>query len=290
VTSTTFAGKEYDPVTLGNGDGAVTVLVPAPDAPAPTRFVGQGELVRRCRAAWLDTGRGPLAFRLVGPPGVGKNALVYHLAREVERKPLYILQGHEELTPEDIACTARVTPDNRVQYVGSPLLAAMLTGGILFFDELGKVPARALALLASVLDDRRTITSVLAGFTVAAHPGFRFAAALNDADAAAGGLPGFLDERLRPVFKVGYPSHDELREIVRTGAGDAHDRLLDALIEWARGLDPKAPGFSPRQGIAIVSYAARLLRLDPGTGESVPSASTARALIRAAAAAVRSES
>ena len=42
-----------------------------------------GSLLGKCLAAWLiDGGEGPLHFRLVGPPGVGKNELVYYLARE----------------------------------------------------------------------------------------------------------------------------------------------------------------------------------------------------------------
>jgi MoxR-like ATPase len=206
-------------------------------------------------ASWLDLdGDGSLHFRVSGPPGVGKNELVYYLAREVERKPLYIMHGHEELTPEDIACTARITQDNRVEYVGSPLLAAMVRGGICFFDEIGKVPSRSLSLLASVLDDRRTLTSVLAGFSVKAHPGFRFCAAMNDADAATYGLPGYIDERLRPAFKIDYPPLEEIMTIVNNGVSAATSILLEQFRLWAVSRDT----LSPREALTLVSYACRL--------------------------------
>jgi MoxR-like ATPase len=194
-------------------------------------------------------------FRLSGAPGVGKNELVYYLAREVERKPLYIMQGHEEMTPEDVACTARITPDHRVEYVGSPLLAAMLHGGICFFDEIGKVPSRSLSLLASVLDDRRTLTSVLAGFCVHAAPEFRFCAAMNDSDAAAGGLPGYIDERLRPAFRLDYPPLEEVLAIVRNGVSGASAVLLDRFRHWAAN----RRNVSPRSALTLIGYVVRML-------------------------------
>lgn len=248
--------KEFRPYHFGK-ENPVTVLLPEPDF-IPTRaFVGREELIEQCMAAWLDLdGEGALHFRLVGPPGVGKNELVYHLAREVEKKPLYIMHGHEELTPEDIACTARITKDHGVEYVGSPLLAAMVRGGICFFDEIGKVPSRSLSLLASVLDGRRTITSVLAGFTERAHADFRFCAAMNDADAATYGLPGYIDERLRPAFKMTYPPIEEVMEIVGTGVMRSTHVLLDCF----RSRIAHREDLSPREALILIGYATRLHR------------------------------
>ena len=248
--------KEFKPHVFGK-ENPVTVLLPEPDF-IPTRaFVGREELVTQCIAAWLDLDdQGALHFRLIGPPGVGKNELIYHLAREVEKKPLYIMHGHEELTPEDVACTARITKDHGVEYVGSPLLAAMVRGGICFFDEIGKVPSRSLSLLASVLDDRRTLTSVLAGFTERAHPDFRFCAAMNDADAATYGLPGYIDERLRPAFTLDYPPIDEVMQIVANGTSKATAALLDEFRRWVAD----RTDLSPREALIMVGYATRLLQ------------------------------
>ena len=245
---------------LGEGE-TVTVLIPEPDVVPRRSFVGREDLVAQCMAAWLPLDGAPLHFRLSGPPGVGKNELVYHLARDVERKPLYIMQGHEEMTPEDVACTARITHDHRVEYVGSPLLASMLTGGICFFDEIGKVPSRSLSLLASVLDDRRTLTSVLAGFSVQAAPEFRFCAALNDGDAAAGGLPGYIDERLRPAFQLDYPPLEEVFTIVKNGVSGASGLLLERFRHWAARRDR----LSPRQALTLIGYVVRMLERADGT-------------------------
>lgn len=247
--------RSFSPVVLG-GRHRVTVLLPAPDPLPPRRFVGRRDLAARCQAAWFGDAREALHFRLSGPPGVGKNELVYELAH-ARQQPLYIIQGHEELMPEDLACTARIVGRQRIEYVGSPLLAAMLTGGICLFDEIGKAPSRALSLLASVLDDRRTLTSILAGFTVAAHPEFRFCAAMNDADAATAGLPEFLDERLRPSFSLGYPPPEEAARIA-AGRVDVHTAaLLDAFRDWAATQDQ----LSPRRAIALLDYVDRECRM-----------------------------
>jgi hypothetical protein len=125
-------------------------------------FAGRTNELRRCRAAWRVSSNGksfmpgaaqPLNFRLEGPPGVGKNEIVYEIARALG-KPLYIIQGHEELTPEDMALL--LVPDsspqseNRVPIIlqASPLATAILTGGLFFFDEINRVPDRALSPLA----------------------------------------------------------------------------------------------------------------------------------------------
>jgi len=252
--TTSAQSKEFKPYVFGK-ENPVTVLLPEPDF-IPTRaFVGREELITQCTAAWLDLdGQGALHFRLIGPPGVGKNELVYYLAREVEKKPIYVMHGHEELTPEDIACTARITKDHGVEYVGSPLLAAMVMGGICFFDEIGKVPSRSLSLLASVLDDRRTVTSVLAGFTERAHADFRFCAAMNDADAATYGLPGYIDERLRPAFALDYPPIEEVMQIVSNGISKTTATLLDEFRSWVAD----RTDLSPREALTLVGYATRL--------------------------------
>jgi MoxR-like ATPase len=245
-------------------------------------FVGREDVIAQCLAAWLpgDDGQGSLHFRLVGPPGSGKNTLVYHLAHEHMNRPLWILQGHEELSPEDIACTARVTTGGQVEYVGSPLLAAMVHGGICFFDEIGKVPARALSLLAGVLDERLTLTSVLAGFSVRAHPDFRFVAAMNDADAATQGLPGYIDERLRPVFHLGYPPVAETIGIVTANLANLPEALLEQFRLWASSQRQ----LSPRQALILMHFALRLHRL---RGERTLNTSQAALLLQEAAGAVQ---
>lgn len=241
--------------------GGVRVLLPNPSEVPRRVFVGRETALTHCLAAWLPgDGEPPCHFRLVGPPGVGKNELVDQLARHYLKLPLYVMQGHEEVAPEDIACTARITENQQVEYVGSPLLAAMVRGGICFFDEIGKISHRSLSLLASVLDDRRTLTSTLAGFSVRAAADFRFCAAMNDGDAAIQGLPDYIDDRLRPIVRLGLPPIVETLQIVESRFGGATSSLLEPFRRWAANRRE----LSPRVALTLLHYAQRLHRARGG--------------------------
>jgi MoxR-like ATPase len=232
--------------------GGKTVLLPEPaviPSPAP---VARDDLLKYTLAAWLQLGdQAPLNFRLYGPPGAGKNALVYHLAQILE-KPLYIINGHQELGPEDIACTATMTSHHTVVYIASPLFAAMYHGRPCLFDEIGKAPTAALDPLASVLDDRRSLTSVLAGIHLQAHPDFLFCAILNQNEEEGLGLPGFIDERTRPAIKVGYPTRPILEQIVRAHLPMVAETWFKLFVE----LFPEE--MSPRTASKLLGYAYRL--------------------------------
>jgi MoxR-like ATPase len=257
--------------------GGVRVLLPNPSVIPCREFIGREAVLTHCLAAWLPGERQPPChFRLVGPPGVGKNEVVDHLARQLLQLPLYVMQGHEEVAPEDIACTARITENQQVEYVGSPLLAAMVRGGICFFDEIGKIPHRSLSLLASVLDDRRTLTSTLAGFTVQAADGFRFCAAMNDGDAAIQGLPDYIDDRLRPILRLEYPPLAETLRIVESRCGATESSLLEAFRRWAAGKG----NLTPRTALALLHFAQRLHQVRGG--ESLDNAGAESLLSEAA--------
>jgi MoxR-like ATPase len=176
-----------------------------PNTKIMSSFVGRELEMELIMASWIaGSDTLPLSPVLVGEPGVGKNRIVYELARFTGRD-LYIFQGHEDITAEDLACTVRFSDDtaNLMEYVLSPLVCAMIKGGIFFLDEIGKIRPRALALLVSVLDERRYIDSTLLCERVFAHPGFRFIAATNTGE--IGMLPEFIRSRMRPVIKIGHP-------------------------------------------------------------------------------------
>jgi MoxR-like ATPase len=200
--------------------GSKQVGVSLPYRPAEgdgDELVGREAECRAALAAWLpQPGFPPMAPILVGEPGVGKNRIVYELAR-LSGKELYVLQGHEDITAEDLACTVRFSDDpaRKMDYLLSPLATAMLKGGIAFIDEIGKLRPRALAPLSSVLDDRRYLDSTLLGERIHAHPGFRLIAATNAVDLEGEGMPDFVQSRLRPRIDVGYPNREMVKRIVQ---------------------------------------------------------------------------
>ena len=180
---------------------------------------GNDSLLDKCEAAWTDDGDGPpMNFRLVGAPGVGKNAAVYALASK-RQQSLYMILGNEEVTAEDLVVTATLKGQGTIEYIASPLLAAMLLGGICFIDEIAKMRPRALAPLASVLDERRSISSALIGRTFLAHKDFRFCAAYNPTDIDAFDMAPWLRRRTLPEFTVTPPNTRQLELIVNNQTG-----------------------------------------------------------------------
>jgi MoxR-like ATPase len=225
-------------------------------------LVGRQTQMGLITAAWMaGPGRLPLSPLLLGEPGVGKNRLVYELANRTG-KDLFIFQGHEDVTAEDLACAVRFSDEGRgkMDYIVSPLVTAMLTGGICFIDEIAKIRPRALALLVSVLDERRYIDSTLLGERVVAHEGFRFVAATNTADLEGNAMPEFLRSRMRPVVSVGYPPKQEIEEIVISRHQqllDQEDHLLTCFwMEWER-VSPNTPP-TPRDAVYVFDLALSL--------------------------------
>src|SRR5881398_279572 len=147
----------------------------------PVNSVGQDEVMRQLLAAWLviDPQDLPMSPRLLGKPGVGKTTLAYAAARRLERD-VFILQATMDTRPEDLLITPVIEAEGRLRYVASPLVSAMITGGIAIIDEGNRMSEKSWASLAPLLDNRRYIESIVAGVKVKADPGFRLVATMND--------------------------------------------------------------------------------------------------------------
>src|SRR5258708_24765451 len=102
----------------------------------PVTWVGQDEVMRQLLAAWLviDPRDLPMNPRLLGKPGVGKTTLAYAAAQRLGRE-VYILQATVDTRPEDLLVTPVIAGGAHMRYVASPLVSAMLRGGIAILDE-----------------------------------------------------------------------------------------------------------------------------------------------------------
>ena len=80
---------------------------------------------------------------------------------------------------------------NRIKYVASPLVSAMLRGGVAILDEGNRMSEKSWASLAPLLDNRRYVESVVAGIKIKAHPDFRLVATMNE-DSSTFDLPEYI--------------------------------------------------------------------------------------------------
>ena len=120
--------------------------------------------MRQLLAAWLvvDPQDLPMNPRLLGKPGVGKTTLAYAAAKRLGRE-VYIMQATVDTRPEDLLVTPVIEGEARLRYVASPLVTAMLRGGIVILDEGNRMSEKSWASLAPLLDNRRYVESIVAG-------------------------------------------------------------------------------------------------------------------------------
>src|ERR1700676_4882229 len=222
----------------------VTLHLAHPDE-LPVRWVGQEELMRQLLAAWMVLNEQdlPMHPRLLGKPGVGKTTLAYAAAKRMGRA-VYILQATMDTRPEDLAVTPVIEGEGKLRYVASPLLTAMITGGIAILDE----------------GNRRYIESIVAGIKVKAHPDFRLVSTMND-DASTFELPEYIHSRLQPQIWIDFPERDEEYLILKENLPFAEDRILNYVTDFLQRAHAADERYTARDGINIGRFAIKLASL-----------------------------
>ena len=232
----------------------------------PVRWVGQEELMRQLLAAWMVVNDQdlPMNPRLLGKPGVGKTTLAYAAAQRMGRK-VYILQATMDTRPEDLLITPVIEGEGRLRYVASPLVTAMITGGVAILDEGNRMSEKSWASLAPLLDNRRYIESIVTGIKVKAHSDFRFVSTMND-DASTFELPEYIHSRLQPQIWIDYPERDEEYQILKENLPFAEDRILNYVTDFLQRAHAADERYTARDGINIGRFAIKLASLatEPG--------------------------
>jgi len=236
----------------------------SPPAAADQEWIGQEEPLRDLLACWLvlDEKDLPLSPRLIGPPGIGKTTLGMAAARR-RRQELYIYQCTSDTRPEDLLVTPVLAESGRIAYHASPLVSAMLRGGICVLDEGNRMSEKSWASLAPLLDHRRCAESVIAGITLQAHPAFRCCVTMND-DESTYEVPDYILSRLQPTLEIGFPSRQDELAILRYHLPFAGDQLLALTVDFLQRAHQLDLEFSPRDGIHIVRYALKRLAQQEG--------------------------
>jgi len=222
------------------------------------RWVGQEEVMRQLLAAWLvlDPTDLPMNPRLIGKPGVGKTTLAYAAAERLGRE-IYIMQATVDTRPEDLIITPVIEGERKLRYVASPLVTAMLRGGIAILDEGNRMSEKSWASLAPLLDNRRYVESIVAGIKIKAHPNFRLVATMND-DSSTFDLPEYIQSRLQPQILIDFPDREEEMRILSENLPFSDEDVLRYVTDFLQQAHSNEERYTVRDGLNIARFALKL--------------------------------
>ncbi len=160
--------------------------------------------------------------------------------------------------PEDLIVTPVISEQGKIKYVASPVVSAMIKGGVAIIDEGNRMSEKSWASLAPLLDSRRYVESIVAGIKIKAHPDFRFCTTMND-DASTFELPEYIHSRLQPQIYIDFPERDEELLILKSNLPFADNEILEYVVEFLQTAHEANERYSARDGINIARYALKRL-------------------------------
>lgn len=192
---------------------------------------------------------------LEGPPGTGKSTLLRTLASAAEVQLVFV-EGNAELTPSRLVghhdpALVLAGGYTEASFVPGPLARAVHEGGLLYLEELNRVPEETLNVLITALAEGEL--HIPRYGRIVAAPGFRLIAAMNPFDAVGTSRIGqAIYDRMCRVA-IGYQDETEERAIVDrvTGVPYNHDdvEIAVALVRATRSHRDLRIGSSVRGAI-----------------------------------------
>ncbi len=230
------------------------------------KIIGRKEIITQCLAA--DTANKHLLIE--GQVGVGKTTIASAIADFLGRTFLRV-DGDERYTSARLVGwfdPPVVLKDGytRDTFIPGPLTETMENGGVLFINELNRMPEATQNTLLPVMDEGRLHVPKLG--TINAKSGFRIIATQNP-EASVGVTP--LGEALRDRYVwlyLDYHTEAEEREIVATNTDIKDEELVNiavAITRSTRDYTDIRRGASVRGALDTAALYTQL----PGEGHSI---------------------
>jgi MoxR-like ATPase len=219
----------------------------------------ESSLVQAC----LEAGRNVL---LEGPVGVGKTHLALAICQKLGKKTFRV-DGDNRYSEQKLSGwfdppTVIKKGFGKESFIPGPLVEAMESGGILFINELNRLPEGVQNVLLPAIDERMIMVPRLG--EIKAKPGFLVIATQNPKEFVA---TSHLSEAILDRFELvvlGYQSEeDEVKIVDEKVSASPHEKLSLASVLLSR-LTRQHPrvrrGASVRAAISVAEIAAVLMK------------------------------
>lgn len=229
---------------------------------APTEVIERAAESELLEAA-LNSGAHVL---LEGPPGTGKSTLLRRVATG-RNTSFVMVEGNAELTPARLIGhfdPALVLSKGYIPEIfdDGPLLAALRSGGLLYVEELNRIPEETLNVLLTAMSELEITVPRLG--RVSAAPGFALVAAMNPFDAVgtARVSAALYDRTCRISMDYQSVGAEEAIVAMRTDDLDPYWRaLVVELVRRTRRHDDIRFGSSVRGAIDTARLSVELARM-----------------------------
>lgn len=230
------------------------------------KIIGRKEILIQC----LASDNADKHLLIEGPVGVGKTTVASAIADYLGRS-FFRVDGDERYTSSKLV--GWFDPPvvlkhgyTRDTFIPGPLVETMETGGVLFINEINRMPEATQNTLLPIMDESRLHIPKLG--TINAKNGFRIIATQNP-EASVGVTP--LGEALRDRYVwlyLDYHTESEEQEIVKINTGVTDEEMINTAVAIARATRDYSDiqrGASVRGAIDTASLYSQL----PGDGNSV---------------------
>ena len=195
----------------------ISLLLAIPDE-QKNPWIGEKSYIAQIQSAWNSQYDTPFNPRVVGRVGMGKTTLAHSAAKIFQSKSpseVFVVHCSEELSPDQMLIYEAKKGDQS-EYHASPLVSAMIKGGVCIIDECQYLSSETWAVVSSLLD-QRYITSDVVGLKIHAHKTFRIVFTQNYEGKSRNNrnIPSYIATLLKPVININHPSRKHEMEVLQ---------------------------------------------------------------------------